>query len=320
MGARAPWSASGWALLAVMALVAAALMVRRPRARRALAALAVAALAALCVVRVAASSRGAARLVTLPGGASSRWLGRLVDEQDGSLLGARLLLLRWPLVSDERAAIVGAIHDTYVEMHDDAGLFPSPVLDTLLGRQRPDGFDTLVLEPPGPARAGVVFLHGYAGSFAFECWLVGQAARAIDAVTVCPATGFSGHWGGRDGERTLRATLDFMRGRGFRRVYLVGLSNGAVGAAALAPRFAPSLAGLVLISGAPAAGPDPGVPTLVVHGDRDPMASARSARAYAARTGARYAGLDGGHFVLLTRRAEAARAISDWLRGREARR
>jgi hypothetical protein len=320
MGARAPWSASGWALLAALALGAAAGICARSRARRALGALAAAALLALGAVRVAAGSRDGARVVTLPGGASSRWLARLVDEQDVSLLGARLLLLRWPLIRDERPALVAAIHDTYAEMHDDVGLFPSPVLDTLLRRQSPRAFDTLVLEPRAAARAGVVFLHGYAGSFTFECWLVAKAAQAIDAVTVCPATDFSGLWGGRDGERTLRVTLDYLRGRGIGRVYLVGLSNGAVGAAALAPRFAPSLAGLILISGAPAGGPDPRVPTLVIHGDRDPMASARAARAYAARTHASYAGFDGGHFVLLMRRAETGRAIAAWLRGREARR
>jgi hypothetical protein len=45
------------------------------------------------------------------------------------------------------------------------------------------------------------------------------------------------------------------------------------------------------------------------------MASAASARAFAARTHASYAGFDGGHFVLLVRRAEAREAIASWLKG-----
>jgi hypothetical protein len=45
------------------------------------------------------------------------------------------------------------------------------------------------------------------------------------------------------------------------------------------------------------------------------MASAASARAFAARTHASYAGFDGGHFVLLVRRAETRTAIANWLMG-----
>src|SRR4029077_9562922 len=119
------------------------------------------------------------------------------------------------------------------------------------GRQGPAAFDAIVIErarDAAPARSAVVFLHGFAGSFTLECWLVARAADAIGAITVCPATVLSGRWGDRDGERTLRATLDFLRARNIRRVYLAGLSNGAAGAAALAPRFAGSLAGLILIS------------------------------------------------------------------------
>jgi pimeloyl-ACP methyl ester carboxylesterase len=177
-----------------------------------------------------------------------------------------------------------------------------------------------VIEPPAtatmPPRAALIFLHGYAGSFTLECWLVARAAEAIGAVTVCPAVGFAGHWSGRDGARTLRATLAYLRGRGVARIYLAGLSNGAVGASALAPRFAAELAGLILISGAPARGGAGGLPALVVHGERDTMASAGHARQFAARNGARYAGFDAGHFVLLMRRDETRAAIAAWLRGR----
>ena len=133
--------------------------------------------------------------------------------------------------------------------------------------------------------------------------------------TVCPATDFSGHWRGKAGEPIVRATLDYLHARGIRRVFLAGLSNGAMGASALAPRFASSLTGLILISGAPAAGGNAGLPTLVVHGTEDPIASAAVARAFAARTHARYAGFDGGHFVLLVRRTETRAVIADWLMG-----
>jgi len=117
------------------------------------------------------------------------------------------------------------------------------ISDTLLGRQVPGAFDTVVIEPraesnsASPIKTGVIFLHGYAGSYTLECWLVASAARAIGAVTVCPATDFSGHWRGEAGEQIVRATLDYLHTRGIRRVFLAGLSSGAMGASVLAPRL-----------------------------------------------------------------------------------
>jgi pimeloyl-ACP methyl ester carboxylesterase len=317
LGVEVPWSMSGWVLLAAAGVAAASAFSGAARWRRTLRAAAGAAIAVLVVVRLVAAGAG---MPALPGGSSSRWLGRIVDEQDVALLGAQLLVRRWPVVRDERDGLVREMRAAYADMRHDAGGAPSPVLDTTLGRQGPGGFDTLVFEPSEPASsAGVVFLHGYGGSFRLECWLVAEAARAIQAITVCPATGFRGHWSGRDGERTLRATLDYLDARGVRRVYLAGLSNGAVGASALAPKFAPTLSGLILISGAPSSGTAARLPALVIHGERDPIASAAAARAFAARAKAAYLGLDGGHFVLLMRRAQARDAMASWLRQREGR-
>ncbi|HLK90653.1 MAG TPA: hypothetical protein VKZ18_12200 [Polyangia bacterium] len=314
LGAAAPWSPSGWVLLAAGGVAAASLVAVGTRLCRALRAAAVAAVALLLLVRLAAG----AGMPTLPGGSSSRWLGRIADEQDLALLGARLVVGSWPVVPDERDGLAREMSTAYAEMRRDAGGSPSPVLDTLLGRQHPGGFDTLVFEASRPApTVGVVFLHGYAGSFRLECWLVAQAARAIDALTVCPATDFHGRWSDRDGERTLRAALDHLHARGVQRVYLAGLSNGAAGAAALAPRVASMLSGLVLISGAPANGTSARLPALVIHGDQDRVASVAAARAFAARTQARYVGLDGGHFVLLMRRAQTRDVLARWLRQRE---
>jgi pimeloyl-ACP methyl ester carboxylesterase len=320
-GVAAPWSRSGWVLLSTAAAAAVAFLLRPARLRAPLGGLAVVAFVALLGARLVGGAIGVVRMGTLPDAASSRWLGRLVDEQDVSLLGARLVARGGLVIPEERAGLPGALHDAYVEMRGEVGMFPSPVLDTVLGRQSAAAFDALFVDPRAgagaEASAGValVFLHGYGGSFTLECWLAAAAARTIGAVTVCPSIGVSGHWGSRQGERTLRATLDYLRGRGIGRVYLAGLSNGAAGASALAPRFASALAGLILISGAPAGGTDGGLPTLVVEGERDRGAAA--ARAFVAHTHARYVGLDGGHFVLLTRRAEARAAIAGWLRGRE---
>ncbi len=315
LGVEAPWSPSGWVLLAAAGVAATSAFAGAARLRRTLRAAAGAAIAVLVMVRLLAADAG---MPTLPGATSSRWLGRVVDEQDVALVGARLVVRRWAVVREERDGLVREMRAAYADMRHDAGGSPSPLLDTTLGRQGPDGFDTLVFEPSDPASsAGVVFLHGYGGSFRLECWMMAEAARAIEAITVCPATGFRGHWSSRDGERTLRAALEYLHARGVRRVYLAGLSNGAAGVSALAPKVASMLSGLILISGAPSGGTAAQLPALVIHGERDRVASAAAARAFATRAKAGYLGLDGGHFVLLMRRVQARDAIASWLRQRE---
>jgi len=318
VGAKAPWSESGWSVLMTGVVLASAWLFERPLPRRILRLVAGGLLVALVAMRLVGTARAQTRVITLPGGAPSRLATRLFDEQDVSLLGARILPWVWRLPADEREQLLPAMREAYVEMRKEGGSAPSPVIDTLLHRQNPSAFDTLVIEPPGVARAnvGVVVLHGYAGSFSLECWLVASAARAIGAVTVCPATDSAGHWSGRDGERTLRTTLDYLHARGVERVYLAGLSNGAVGAGVLASRFRSSLVGLIVISGAPSTGGS-GLPTLIVQGERDTMSHAASARAFAARAHATYAGFDAGHFVLLVRRKQTREAIAAWLRRHE---
>ena len=318
LGALASWSPIGWLTLLLLALVAVTLLARTRRARRGL----TIAVVALCMTIVGLRTVGAhgrVSMLTLPSGKQSRWATQIVDEQDASVLGARLFGATSQLPPDEQRELVPATHDAYVEMRRDLGITPSPLLDTLLTRQSASAFDVVVIEPrdmPKP-RAGVIFLHGYAGSFTIECWLVARAADAIGAVTVCPATDFSGHWSSRQGVRAFGETLRYLRARGIDRVYLAGLSNGAVGASAPVAHFASSLRGLILISGTPASG-NAGLPTLVVQGDDDTMVSAANARAFAARTHATYASFAGGHFVLMLRRDEVRDTIAAWLRRQES--
>jgi predicted esterase len=317
VGIVTPWSPLGWALLGATAVAGLALVVRGVRVRRGVGALSAALMIVALIGHGVAASSGRARALVLPSGAAAGWLVRIVDEQDLGQVGAWALLWRWPLAPGESDGLLRAFHSAYVDMRSDVGPTPTPAPGTLAGLQSPSRFDTIVIEPPTTPRAALVFLHGYGGSFTLQCWMLAQAARAISATTVCPATGFSGHWSERDGERTLRATIEYLHGRGLRRVYLAGLSNGAVGASELAPQFAPFLAGLVLISGAPAGGSAvaPGFPILVIHGERDASMPALAAHAFVARTRATYVGFeDAGHFVLLTRRADAREAIIAWLR------
>jgi pimeloyl-ACP methyl ester carboxylesterase len=319
-GIGASWSRSGWFLLGVLALAGAAFMIRERIARRTLSVVAAVLFGALLLVRIIGAEGGLVRMMTFPQESASRWLGRLVDEQDLALVGTRLLSLRYPLSGDERTGLLAAMHDAYADMAHDDPVTPSPVLDTLLGRQDANASDTLVVEPrldarPAP-KVGVLFLHGYAGSHTLECWMIAKAAQAVGAVTVCPATGFAGHWHGQGATRIVGNGLDYLRRRGITKVFLAGLSNGAVGGVAMAPIFAKSLAGVILVSGAPADGNAAGLPAIVLHGRDDRIASPASAQAFAKHTGAQYVELASGHFALLMRREEARKAIADWLMAR----
>jgi len=319
LGLLAPWSPSGWFVLGLLGLVAIALLVKDRRPRRGLGLLALVLFLIWLLVRLLGAGDGMIAMRTLPGGGSARWLGRLLDEQDLAVAGARLLGLRERLPATERATLVPALRAGYQQVRRDDAVFPTPVLATLLGRQSPAAFDAVVIEPraepkPGvPLKFGVLFLHGHAGGFTLECWLMARAAREIGALTVCPSTDHAGRWADEAGVRIARAGLAYLESRGIKRVFLAGLSNGAAGAATLAPRLGAPLEGLLLVSGAPASGGPTGVPTLVVQGAQDSVAPAPAARAFAERAKATYVELEGGHFLWLLRPRDTREAIVSWL-------
>ncbi len=262
------------------------------------------------------------RLMTLPQQGEARWLNRLLAEQDVALFGERVLLMsRTFLTPREAEGLIPALHTAYVGMQATDGATFSPFLSTYLGREQPTSFDVIVAEPRGkqPPTVAVVFLHGFTGNFTVQCWLVAQAAREVDALTVCPSVGWRGDWWTDEGAATLNTTLDYLQQRGVERVYLAGLSNGAVGACRLASRITPPLAGLILISGADAGARSTDLPLLLVQGTHDERMPAALARQLARQAGERatYHELDGDHFVLAKRHAEARTIIGNWLRQQE---
>lgn len=316
LGSLASFSPCGWLEIAAAGLLGSALL-SRGRTRRATALGAAALLAGTAAFRLVAGGFGRTQLVALSlrdPSPRARWLGRWLDEQDVSLLGARALRFLWHMKPAESDALIASMRTAYVDERREQAVSGSAVLDTFLQRQSPRAFDTVIIEARGTPRSAVIFLHGYAGNFTLECWLVAQAAREVDAITYCPSTDFSGRWAEKRGQETLRATIDAVHARGIRKIVLAGLSNGGVGAGALAPKFADELDGLLLISGVPGSGDGAGLPTLVVQGARDPMAPAQAARAFASRAHGSYAEFEGGHFVLLLHRDEVRETMARWLR------
>jgi len=262
-------------------------------------------------------------LITLPGPQSTRWLDRLIDERDIALFGQQIAFLTGVGLSPrEHAGLMPALQAAYAAMDKAQETSSSPFLSTYLNRQRPGAFDAVLIEPPGggPASTAIVFLHGFTGNFTVQGWLLSRAAARIGAVTVCPSVGWRGDWWTHDGELTVRAMLDYIHARGVKRIYLAGLSNGAVGTCRLAPRLATELAGLILISGADPQAPDAGLPILILQGSADERMPASLAIQLARRSGHRatYREFAGDHLLLAKRANEVQDVLIEWLSQQEA--
>ncbi len=246
---------------------------------------------------------------------SARIVDRLVDERDIALSGTRVLVGAG-MFHDDADELPAKMRDAYKQMDAEQGDQPSPVVATYLGLQSPDDFDLIVISPPkaNPTDA-VIFLHGYGGNFSLPCWQVSRAVADLHVLTVCPSTRWIGDWGTtKNGEATLRKTVDALHARGVTKIVLAGLSNGGYGASLLAPKMRGSFAGVVLISGAvPSAAPT-GVPTLLIHGREDSMAGFGNSTDYVAKhPGAKLVALDAGHFAMLVRAESTNRALHDFV-------
>jgi pimeloyl-ACP methyl ester carboxylesterase len=278
----------------------------------------------VAAVRLASGGRETdVSLITLPGPRSSRWIDRLFHERDIGLVGQQVAFLTGIGLSPrEHDGLKPALEAAYAAMDEAKATGSSPFMATYRGLQNPGAFDAVVIEPAlerRPTRIAVVFLHGFAGNFAVQAWLVSRAAARIGAVTVCPSVGWRGDWWTDDGESTVRHTLDYLHARGVQRIYLAGLSNGSVGTCRLASRFSSELAGLILISGADPEAPDTDLPVLLLQGANDERMPAFLAIEFAQRAGARatYREFDGDHLLLAKRAQEVRDVFADWLSQQE---
>ncbi len=294
-----PPSASG-ASYVIGAIVLAASLVLRRHARRVAFAGAALVVVPMCV-RIAGTKKCG----------DVRAIDRVIDERDLAVNASRALAWTHFIRDPDVPLLPDAMRDAYDEMKKEEGDLPSPVVATYLGLERPGASDAIEFTHAEGARDAVIFLHGYAGNFTLSCWLF---ARAANMTTVCPSTRWIGDWWTPDGEAIVRAEIASLEQRGFKNIFLAGLSNGAIGASRLAPKLSEKIAGLVLVSGAASDARAPNVPTLVIQGRKDAQIPAPIVHAYAARTNARYVELDAGHFALLVDHEEATAAVRDWLR------
>ncbi len=296
----------------------------RQKRHRGLIRLGLALLLIIVSIRSALPPTGAGMLLTtFPAQQGARWLNRLFDEQDIVLVGERLAARSGGLVSArEDDQLIVALQNAYTAMRAEDATALSPFLSTALGWQQPDSFDVFVAGPRSSTspRAGVIFLHGFGGNFAMQCWLLAHAVQRSGAITLCPSVSWHGDWWTDRGEATVRRAIDNLQQRGIERIYLAGLSNGALGVSRLASRLHTPLAGLILISGADPDAATASLPVLVIQGTQDERMPAALAQRYARAAGANGSLhlLEGDHFLLAKRADEVQSMIADWLAKQEA--
>ncbi|MGH7280812.1 MAG: hypothetical protein ACRELY_04760 [Polyangiaceae bacterium] len=250
-------------------------------------------------IRIATAEHGATISMSR-GGDDAPLLDRLLPEGDVATTSARAVIFAGILPANDTRNLVPTLRDSYAKMDAEEGSYPSPILRTSLGLQTKTGYDVIEIVSPSPqTHDAVLFLHGYGGNFTLQCWSVARASKIANATTFCPSTRIWGDWWRGDGPEIVNDMIERLEARGFDRILLAGLSNGALGASALAPMFKNRFVGLLLISGAMTGAPPPGVPAIAFEGARDGMMPPSVVKNYAEKTGASYVEIDGTHFLLL---------------------
>ncbi len=310
-----PISWLGITELVLLWLVAGGLAFWGPRAKPLLVGALVLSITLVAFVSIGEQGGGPLEHRMLPRDTPAHFLARFVRERDAALAGFRLAArMRW-VSEGEMEGLLDPLASLYDELEAGDGAPTSPVLATLLGRQRAGRFDVLV-HRAGPRDRWVVFLHGFGGNFAALCLVVARAAADAGWSTACPSAGLRAEFHEGAGPEIVATTFDWVREQGAARVVLAGLSSGAVAASALAPTLGASeLDGLLLIAGGDPRTPLPPLRTRVIASTRDARFPHDTLAAWAAQGGAELASIDGDHFALVEQRAEVAGAIAAFLEG-----
>jgi pimeloyl-ACP methyl ester carboxylesterase len=261
-------------------------------------------------------------MMTLPSRSGPRLLNRILNERDAVLFGAQIGPYFGVITQAEKQSLLPAFSQAYKDMNAYGATPLSPFLTTYLNQQRSDEFDVVIAEPELeiPPKSAIIFLHGYGGNFTIQCWLIAKPGFRINALTVCPSTGVNGQWWSPQGQAILQETLTYVHQRGIERIYLAGLSNGAISASRLADQFKDELAGLILISGADPDAIITELPSLVIQGQEDERIPVSMIEQYVsvAQPHAMYHLFEGDHFLLLKQADQVQPVIADWLIQQEA--
>lgn len=317
------------AFVAMLVLLLLAVTWASPRGRRRLAAAALALAAvdlAYVAARLARPAPGPDALRYCEDGDCARrgpWIARIPDEGESALAGLQLSSALGFIGGVEQAALDRLLRREYAALAASpryAGLPVAPLIFAAARHAR-----TLQWVPPGKERAPcIVFLHGFGGQLTVYLQSLIESGLGDDFVIVAPFLDPGAQWWGAEGEavvldvvtRRLPAAADRDR------VVLMGLSNGAIGAARLLqrPALRPLFRGGVLLSGSagPVTGDLGGLELLILAGRDDPRFPLRGVEADAEALRAQGAGvalevLPGDHFIVLSHAPELAARLRAWV-------
>lgn len=267
------------------------------------------------------------RMITLPQAKRARWINYVIDEQDSLIFGEALFHRIGGDSANEHQGITSALFADYSEMRATQRVYPSPLISTYLHLQAPTHFDAVIFEPERnqPPEFAVVFLHGYLGNVAAQCWEIAKAIKVFRAVTVCPSTDWTGAWWQPQGPAILQETFEYLRGQGIQKFYLGGFSNGGLSINRLASQLKSEkgLGGLFFIDGIQEGISirETGLPVLIIQGKQDARIPAMGVRQVVEVVGdlGTYVELNADHFIIMKQPDQVQNAIVKWLEKLEVR-
>lgn len=249
------------------------------------------------------------------------WLANVIREDETVYAGSALAEALGMLTPDARGRFDVAARHAHARL---AARTPGPGVNALLLRSTPDQVAGLAWLPAGDDLVpGIVFLHGFGGLMTPYLSSLTELPDLAGYAIVAPALGFEGDWWSEEGRSVVRRVVDTLPARVDRdRLFLVGLSNGAVGAMAVAadPELAPRFRAVVaLMGGYDGFGP-PRVPCLLLaaeHDDRFDLEYLREVRdASVGGAAVDLLVVPGDHFALFAETVDVNAALAGWLANR----
>jgi phospholipase/carboxylesterase len=182
----------------------------------------------------------------------------LVPEADQIRLGSYVLPILDPAMDSSQASrFRRAFNSLYGEIRKSqdyvriGSVLGDAYSDMFLGLRHPGHlyayYPTSAESEKQPA---LIFLHGSLGNFKAYIWLWSKFAERNGFVVICPSFG-TGLWGRSDGIDTLHRTLEFCVADSRidpKRIYIAGLSNGAMAVTRCALHFPELIRGLIYVS------------------------------------------------------------------------
>lgn len=267
--------------------------------------------AAWAASRITRPSAGAGPLVCEARGACDRrgraWQ-RVIDEHESARFGLYLSMLAGSMRGAEAKRFEQLLDSEYARLPESWRGLPNALL--LRRDQR------LQWLPEGKTQVPcLVFLHGFGGQLSL--YLHGMVGSELgrEVGIVAPVLDNFGIWWSAKGMDLVSRTLDDLPEQcDTKRVVLVGVSNGAIGASAMLaqPKIRSRLAATVLLSGAGSVNKDAaleGARVLAIAGRNDPRIpldyiERQAVTLRAAGADVEVVDLEADHFLLLTHAAE----------------